>query len=221
MDLCDATDMTTCFVLASKSPARLRMLRSAGIEPVVIASGADESHLRGEDAVAMTARLSRLKAHSVIESGALEEYPADRMIVVACDSVLNLDGRILGKPHTAERARQWWRRMRGHQGVLVSGHHVAVIVNGQLREQTRIGQTVVTFADLTDAEIDAYVDSGEPAAVAEAFTIDGLGGAFITRINGDPHNVTGISLPLLRQMLMDLDVEWSSLWNGPKGGHLG
>ena len=77
--------------------------------------------------------LSRLKAHSVIESGALEEYPADRMIVVACDSVLNLDGRILGKPHTAERARQWWRRMRGHQGVLVSGHHVAVIVNGQLR----------------------------------------------------------------------------------------
>lgn len=134
MDLCDATDMTTCFVLASKSPARLRMLRSAGIEPVVIASGADESHLRGEDAVAMTARLSRLKAHSVIESGALEEYPADRMIVVACDSVLNLDGRILGKPHTAERARQWWRRMRGHQGVLVSGHHVAVIVNGQLRE---------------------------------------------------------------------------------------
>ena len=134
------------------------MLRSAGIEPVVIASGADESHLRGEDAVAMTARLSRLKAHSVIESGALEEYPADRMIVVACDSVLNLDGRILGKPHTAERARQWWRRMRGHQGVLVSGHHVAVIVNGQLREQTRIGQTVVTFADLTDAEIDAYVD---------------------------------------------------------------
>ena len=93
-------------------------------------------------------------------------------------------------------------------------------------EATRPGQTydVIVcndvFCYLTDAEIDAYVDSGEPAAVAGAFTIDGLGGAFITRINGDPHNVTGISLPLLRQMLMDLDVEWSSLWNGPKGGHL-
>ena len=196
------------------------MLRSAGIEPVVIASGADESRLAGEDAATMTARLCRLKAHSVIGSGALDEHPADRTIVVACDSVLNLDGRVLGKPHTADRARQWWRRMRGHQGVLVSGHHIAVIENGQIREQTRVGQTVVTFADLTDAEIDAYVSSGEPAKVAGAFTIDGLGGAFITRINGDPHNVTGISLPLVRQMLMDLDVEWSSLWNGPRGGHL-
>ena len=95
--------------------------------------------------------------------------------MVACDSVLNLDGRIFGKPHTAERARQWWRRMRGHQGVLVSGHHVTVIAEGQLREQTRVGQTVVTFADLTDAEIDAYVNSGEPAKVAGAFTIDGFG----------------------------------------------
>lgn len=196
------------------------MLRSAGIDPVVIASGADESRLHGENAVTMTARLSRLKAHSVIESGGLDEHLADRTVVVACDSVLSLDGRILGKPLTAERARQWWRRMRGHQGVLVSGHHVAVIADGQVREQTRVGQTVVTFADLTDAEINAYVDSGEPAKVAGAFTIDGLGGAFITRINGDPHNVTGISLPLLRQMLMDLDVEWSSLWNGLKGGHL-
>lgn len=196
------------------------MLRSAGIEPVVIASGADETRLTGENAVTMTARLCRLKAHSVIDSGALEDHPADQTIVVACDSVLDLDGRILGKPHTAERARQWWLRMRGHQGVLVSGHHVAVITDGQIREQTRVGQTVITFADLTDAEIDAYVKSGEPAKVAGAFTIDGLGGAFITRINGDPHNVTGISLPLLRQMLMDLDVEWSSLWNVPRNGHL-
>ncbi|WP_084648492.1 Maf family protein [Acidipropionibacterium thoenii] len=196
------------FVLASRSPARLATLRSAGIDPEVRVSGADETRRPGEPATELTARLARLKADSVV--GALEI--TGPTIVVACDSVLDLDGRVLGKPHTAETAMQWWYRLRGRSGVMVTGHHILLIGGSGSQQATRVGQTTVTFADLTDREVRSYAETGEPQRVAGAFTLDGFGGAFITRIDGDPHNVSGISLPLVRQMLLDLGVAWDSLW---------
>lgn len=197
-------------ILASRSPARRRILEQAGVRPEVIVSGADESRIGGESAAELTGRLAELKGETVLERIRVERPT----IVLSCDSVLDLDGRILGKPHSEERARQWWYRLRGRSGVLVTGHHVVVLDERAVRRATRIGSTAVTFADLTDDEIAAYAATGEPQRVAGAFTLDGLGGPFITRIVGDPHNVTGISLPLVRQMLLDLDVPWEGLWRG-------
>lgn len=197
------------FVLASKSPARLTSLRSAGIDPEVRVSGADETRHPAERAVDLTARLAELKAASVVADLTI----TGPTIVVACDSVLDLDGRVLGKPHTTETAMRWWYRLRGRSGVLVTGHHICVIDESGRRDATRVGQTTVTFADLTDDEVRSYAETGEPQKVAGAFTLDGYGGAFITRIDGDPHNVTGISLPLVRQMLLDMDVPWEGLWD--------
>ncbi|WP_130865954.1 Maf family protein [Acidipropionibacterium timonense] len=196
------------FVLASKSPARLAQLRAAGIDPQVIASDVDETPLPDEPAADLTARLARLKAEAVLERICLDRPT----VLVACDSVLDLDGRVLGKPLTPERAIRWWYRMRGRSGVLVTGHHIVVHDERGTRSSTRVGTTILTFADLTDAEIAAYAATGEPEKVAGAFTLDGLGAPFITRIVGDPHNVTGISLPLVRQTLLDLDVPWQDLW---------
>ncbi len=128
--------------------------------------------------------------------------------MLGCDSVLELDGQALGKPDDAEEARARWRAMRGRSGVLHTGH--------ALRDGDRVAaataSTVVHFADLTDEEIDAYVATGEPLQVAGAFTVDGLGGAFVTGIEGDHHNVVGVSLPLLRDLMAELGHSWTSLW---------
>lgn len=191
-------------VLASRSPARLATLRSAGIEPQVVVSGFDEESVRESDPVALVAALARAKAESV--AAALPE--GDR-VVIGCDSVLAFDGEIHGKPADAGAATARWQRMRGRTGVLHTGHHV---IHGP-RARTAVASTTVAFADLTDDEIAAYVATGEPVEVAGAFTIDGLGGAYITGLEGDPHAVVGISLPLLRTMLTDLGVPWHSLWN--------
>ena len=192
-------------VLASQSPARLATLRAAGIEPEVIVSGVDESQVHSHDAANLAAALAQLKCRAVapqVEGDAL---------VVGCDSVLAFDGDVLGKPGTPDEARARWRRMRGRSGVLHSGHCVR---RGD-REVIDTASTVVHFADVSDAEIDAYVATGEPLHVAGAFTIDGLGGAFIRGIEGDHHTVVGISLPLLRDLVADLDVAWPDLWNRP------
>jgi len=124
--------------------------------------------------------------------------------------VLDLDGVALGKPSDSAEAVRRWRSMRGRTGTLVTGHCVVDTRNGKQVEGT--SSTQVRFADLSDDEIDAYVATGEPLNVAGAFTIDGLGGAFVTSLAGDHHTVVGISLPLLRDLLHDLDVEWTSLW---------
>jgi septum formation protein len=192
-------------VLASQSPARLATLRAAGIEPDVVVSGVDESQLVDPDPASYAAGLATLKAHAVAER--LTE-PAD--LVLGCDSVLELDGDILGKPDDAEDAVRRWQRMRGRSGVLHTGHCVVRPADG--RELVRSAATTVHFADVTDEEVAAYVATGEPLAVAGAFTIDGLGGAFVTGIEGDHHNVVGLSLPLLRTMLAELDVPWTALW---------
>ena len=197
----------TTLVLASKSPARLQTLRSAGVEPVVIVSGVDESKLDGLPPAELALGLAELKRDAVAGH---PEVP-DGALVLGCDSVLELDGKPLGKPHDPEEATQRWREMRGRSGVLVSGHALIDTATGQQVSQT--AATTVHFAEVSDEEIAAYVATGEPLHVAGAFTIDGLGGAFITGIEGDHHNVVGLSLPLLRDLLSRLGHAWPALWN--------
>jgi septum formation protein len=195
------------FVLASASPARLATLRSAGVEPVVIVSGVDESQLEGLPPAELALQLAELKCAAV---AAREDLPVDAL-VLGCDSVLELDGQAHGKPADAAEAVRRWRAMRGRAGVLHTGHCLHEAGSG--RVAAAIASTTVHFADVSDQEIDAYVATGEPLHVAGAFTVDGLGGAFVTRIEGDHHNVVGVSLPLLRELLAELGVSWTDLWS--------
>jgi septum formation protein len=185
----------TRFVLASASPARLKTLRRAGLAPEVVVSGVDEDGITAPTTADLVLRLARLKAVAVAEGigpGAL---------VLGCDSLLELDGKPLGKPGTVAMAVERWRDMRGRAGVLHTGHCLIDTTTGRTEE--RSVPTTVHFADATDAEIDAYCASGEPTAVAGAFTVDGLGGWFVEAVDGDPHNVVGLSLPVVRRMLRD------------------
>ncbi len=198
-------------VLASQSPARLATLRAAGIEPEVVVSGVDESDVEAVSPAALAATLASLKARTVHARLLPDAAEPDALHVLGCDSVLELDGRTYGKPADAATATERWREMRGRSGVLHSGHCLVVGPHG--REVVRAVDTVVHFADVSDAEIDAYVASGEPMQVAGAFTLDGLGGAFVRGIEGDPHNVVGVSLPVLREMLAQVGVRWTDLWS--------
>lgn len=195
----------TSLVLASASPARLATLRAAGVEPSVVVSGVDESQVTGLAPADLAQRLADLKCAAV--AAEVGEGP----LVLGCDSVLELDGQAFGKPESPDEAVRRWREMRGRTGLLHTGHCLRDTAVG--REATGIGSTVVHFAEVTDAEIAAYVESGEPLEVAGAFTVDGLGGAFVTRIEGDHHNVVGLSLPLLRDLLAELGHEWTDLWS--------
>ena len=193
-------------VLASASPARRQTLRAAGLEPEVIVSGVDEDGVRADSVAELVRTLARLKAEAVHA-----DIGADSLII-GCDSLLELDGLGHGKPRSAEEAVARWRRMSGRTGVLHTGHHVILSRDEQAASRSEVASTTVHFARLTEPEIAAYVASGEPLQVAGAFTIDGRGGPFVSRIEGDHHNVVGISLPLLRLMLADLGVAWTSLW---------
>ena len=193
-------------VLASASPARLSTLRSAGIEPVVIVSGVDESQVEGLPPAELALQLAELKCEAVAGRDGL---PPDAL-VLGCDSVLELDGRALGKPHDADDATARWRSMRGRSGVLHTGHSLRDTASGRVAAAT--ASTTVHFADVTDEEIAAYVDTGEPLSVAGAFTVDGRGGAFVTGIEGDHHNVVGLSLPLVRELTAELGRSWTRLW---------
>jgi septum formation protein len=201
-------------VLASASPARLTTLREAGLDPEVIVSGVDESQVTAATPAALTGRLAELKAEAVF--AALE--PESAALVIGCDSMLELDGRAYGKPTSAAEATERWRSMRGRSGVLHTGHQVILGrggagQNGDVHRRDAVASTTVHFADLSDAEIEAYVGTGEPLQVAGAFTVDGLGGPFVTRIEGDYHNVVGLSLPLLRTLLAELGIDWPALWS--------
>ena len=210
-------------LLASQSPGRLATLRAAGVEPLVRVSDVDEHAVlrvlaadsRQEPTpVQQVQALARAKAEEVAAAVTRAEREADpSLVVVGCDSMLEIDGRVVGKPGTSEIARARWRSMRGRTGVLHSGHALVRVGNGA--RAGGVSSTTVRFGSPTDAEIDAYVATGEPLGCAGAFTIDGLGGAFIDGIDGDPHGVVGISLPLLRRLLADLDVRWTDLWVSP------
>lgn len=191
-------------VLASASPARLATLKAAGVEPSVVVSGVDESRVTGLPPADLAQRLAELKCAAVADE--VGRGP----LVLGCDSVLELDGAAHGKPGDAAAAVRRWQQMRGRAGTLHTGHCLRDTGTGS--QVTATGSTVVHFADLTDEEIAAYVDTGEPLEVAGAFTVDGLGGAFVTRIEGDHHNVVGLSLPLLRDLLGRLGHRWTDLW---------
>ena len=193
-------------VLASASPARLATLRSAGLDPLVIVSGVDESQLDGLPPTELALQLAELKCAAV---AARADVP-EGALVLGCDSVLELDGEALGKPADPDDAERRWRAMRGRSGVLRTGHCLRETSGGRVAAAT--ASTTVHFADVTDEEIKAYIATGEPLYVAGAFTVDGLGGAFVTGIEGDHHNVVGVSLPLVRDLVAELGHSWTSLW---------
>ena len=196
----------TALVLASASPARLATLRSAGLDPVVIVSGVDESQLDGLPPAELALQLAELKCAAVAERG---DLPAGAL-VLGCDSVLELDGEALGKPADAVEATRRWQAMRGRSGVLHTGHCLRDGATDRVAAAT--ASTTVHFAEVTDDEIAAYVATREPLHVAGAFTVDGLGGAFVTGIEGDHHNVVGVSLPLVRELAAELGHPWTDLW---------
>lgn len=214
-------------VLASASPARLATLRGAGIDPVVVVSDVDEAAVVARYGVTdpsdVALVLARAKAEDVAGRDPTPAVPSD-VVVLGCDSVLELDGQAHGKPADAQAAAAAWRVMRGRSGTLHTGHWVVDDRDDGGTGATfgAVASTVVHFADVSDAEIDAYVATGEPLAVAGAFTTDGLGGAFVRGIEGDHHTVVGLSLPLLRDMLADLGIGWTSMWRvtpaAPRGG---
>jgi septum formation protein len=202
--------------LASTSPARLATLRAAGVEPVLVSPGVDEEAvaaaagpLTGPQLVSL---LARAKAEAV--AGTLVDGAPIDGFVLGGDSAFELDGELYGKPHRPEIARERWHAQRGRTGLLHSGHWLIDHRGGSVAGAAGgVSTASVTFAQLSDAEIDAYVATGEPLSVAGAFTIDSLGSAFITRVEGDPHAVVGLSVSLLRELLLEFEVTWPSLWN--------
>jgi len=194
----------TKLLLASTSPARKRLLIDAGIVFETRSPGVDEDALveavRPPTIQDMTLLLARAKAEAVTFDG----------LVLGCDSALLLDGEMLGKPHLPEVAIARWQKMRGQTGILCSGHW---LIDGETGEATgKVTQTTVKFANLTDDQIHKYVATGEPLQVAGAFTIDGIGGAFVERIEGDYHTVVGLSLVALRELVTELGHDYQSLW---------
>lgn len=179
------------------------MLRNAGLRPEVIVSGVDEDQFWFPTTQELVENLAIAKA-SVVARNLADGY------VIGCDSMLDLDGQALGKPASQQEAAQRWREMRGRTGILQTGHCLIDVEGG--RQVSAVAATTVRFGNPTDAEIDAYVRTDEPLAMAGAFTIEGLGGWFIDSIDGDHNNVIGISLPLLRVMLASFDVTIPDLW---------
>jgi septum formation protein len=206
----------TRLVLASSSPARLALLGAAGIVPEVVAPAVDEESLTdglkstnpNVSTEQLVEYLAKAKAESVVSDprtfGAL---------ILGGDSALEFQGATLGKPHEPEVAIARWKQLRGNSGTLYSGH--CLIDNTDPKNSkmvSKVSSTKVFFSDLTDAEISAYVATGEPLKVAGAFTIDGIGGAFLDRIEGDAHTVVGLSLRVLRDLTRQLGAEYTSLW---------
>jgi septum formation protein len=193
-------------VLASQSPARLNLLRSAGFAPEVIVSGVDESGMTGTPSE-ICLGLAQLKCRTVAET-----LDGDAL-VIGCDSMLELDGIAYGKPSNADEAFERWHRMAGRTGILRTGHHLIDLATG--KESSAVAATTVRFGTPSPEELADYVGSGEPLYVAGAFTIDGKGAIFIDGIDGDHSNVVGLSLPLFRQLLSELGISATSLWSIP------
>lgn len=197
----------TTIVLGSGSPSRLALLRRAGLDPKVEVSGIDETPAAGETAAALTSRLAIEKAGAVaarFESG----------IVLGCDSVLEVDGTVYGKPKLAQAATQLWQVLAGRRGTFHTGHCLIDAATG--RRVTGHCATAVLFGTPSEAEVAAYVATGEPLEVAGGFSIDHRGGWFVDRIEGEPSNLQGVSLPLLRRLLAELGVPLTQAWSsGP------
>jgi len=207
--------MTPQLVLASQSPARLQVLRNAGIDPIVLVSGVDEDAIEAAMPSATPAELCLALARAKAEQVAREHSVAAGQIIVGCDSVLDVDGQAFSKPSSPQQARQRWQQMFDRSPVLRTGHWV---IYGD-QAVGAVASTVVHMSRLTDDEMDAYLATGEPMQVAGGFTLDALGGAFVTGIEGDASNVIGISLPTLRRLLAGLGISWTSLWSPATAQH--
>lgn len=202
------------FVLASASPARLAVLRAAGIEPEVVVSGVDEDAIAASLSDPTPAELVTALAAAKADEVTSRLDGAEDTVVVGCDSMLSIGGRVVGKPGTVEVARTRWKDMAGGTGELLTGHAVVRSGDGAVvarAEGTRV--TTVRFSTPSDTELDAYLATGEPLAVAGAFTLDGLGGWFVEGVDGDPSSVIGISLPLTRRLLAEVGVSVPHLWS--------
>ncbi|MFH5229422.1 Maf family protein [Antrihabitans spumae] len=217
----------TTFILASASPARLKVLRAAGLEPVVRVSDVDEDAVAaalpgGTTPDGVVVALAQAKARTVageLSAGLdgvcwLDGADAFDSVVVGCDSMLHIAGELQGKPLSVEVARQRWATMAGRSGDLLTGHSVLRLRDGKVvAAASGCTTTTVHFASPSDTDLDAYLASGEPLQVAGAFTLDGLGGWFVEKIDGDPSSVIGIGLPLLRRLLSEVGVSISDLWD--------
>ncbi|ARV61328.1 septum formation inhibitor Maf [Nostocales cyanobacterium HT-58-2] len=194
---------TPPFVLASASPARRRLLQTAGIQPLVYPSDFDESQVQIDEPAQLVKTLAQRKAETVAPQ-------FESALIMGCDSVLAVNGEIHGKPANPEEARQRWQKMQGHFGDLYTGH--VFIDLSQNRTLVRCQVTRVYFAQLSDRTIDAYVATGEPLKCAGAFALEGRGGLFVEKIEGCHSNVIGLSLPLLRQMLEEMGYSVTDFW---------
>ncbi len=198
-------------ILASNSPARLMLLRTQKINPIVIPSDVNEKEIENslKDAPVsnIVQELSIAKAKNVLDNNiSLAEG-----ILIAADSMLEFDNKPFGKPLTADVAIQRWKSMRGKTGILHTGHTIIRLDNKQII--SKVVSTKVFFANIEDEEIVEYVATTEPLNVAGAFTIDSLGAAFITKVEGDHSNVIGLSLPIVREMVKELGLSWTNLWD--------
>ncbi|MEP9392171.1 Maf family protein [Gordonia sp. VNK1] len=211
-------------VLGSASPARLSVLRQAGVDPRVLVSDVDEDavldSLVGAPPDDVVARLAMAKADAVVATLVTERTADDAaredLVVLTCDSMLLFRGRLTGKPHTPEAAIAHWHKVRGHSAQLLTGHHLAVLRGLEVTASaTATRSTTVSFAPVTDAEIEAYVATGEPLEVAGGFTLDGLGGWFVDSVDGDPSSVLGIGLPTVRDLLRRVGLSVTDLWAAP------
>ena len=201
-------------VLASASPARLVLLRAAGIEPEVIVSDVDEdavaAGLATDDPATLVAALAEAKATTV---AARLGAPGRPVLVLGCDSLFTIGGRTWGKPSSADEAVARIRSMRESEGVLRTGHHLVDLTTG--KAASAVEATTVRFGPMTDAEVDAYVATGEPLRVAGSFTLDGRSAPFVEGVDGDHTNVVGLSLPGLRRLLAELGRSVTDLWTAP------
>ena len=197
-------------ILASASPSRQRLLRSAGIEPTIMVSGVDEDDPRYAELSPreMVIALAIVKAHTIKEK---VDFPA---IVIGCDSTFEFEGSSLGKPETAERAIQRAQLMRGKSGILHTGHCIIDTKKGI--EVSDVASTRVYFSDMSDKEIESYVATGEPLNVAGGFTLDGLSSPFISRVEGETSNVIGLSLPLVKRAFTTLGYNWFDFVAAPQ-----
>ncbi len=206
----------TRVVLGSASTGRRRVLRDAGIDPLVVVSGVDEDALLAElgadaDPGRVVSALAAAKAEAVC--GCLDSGVAADCVVIGCDSMLYLDGRLSGKPGTAEQARRQWISMAGHEGRLFTGHCVIRLHDGAaVATETAAEVTTVRFGVPTESELEAYIGTGEPLGVAGGFTLDGLGGWFVDGIDGDPSNVVGLGLAVTRRLLTSVGCSIGDLW---------
>ncbi|MHA0286109.1 Maf family protein [Mycobacterium sp. C3-094] len=208
--------MMTRVVLGSGSSGRLRVLRQAGIEPLVVVSDVDEDALTASldpetPPEAVVLKLANAKALSV--AAQLPSNVAANCVVIGCDSMLYLNGSLRGKPGSDDAARDEWSEMAGSIGHLLTGHALLRLVDGVITNtQGETGSTTVHFGQPSTDELSAYLETGEPVHVAGAFTLDGYGGFFVERIEGDPSNVIGISLPLVRRMLDAIGLTAADFW---------